>query len=51
MYAWAALLGFGAVLLSFSGRGVLMIGGLVVALIAIIAVSALPRLRTLRHRP
>ena len=51
MYAWAALLGFGAVLLSFSGHGVLMVGGLVLALVLIVAVSALPRLRTLLRRP
>ncbi|HEX7355655.1 MAG TPA: MraY family glycosyltransferase [Mycobacteriales bacterium] len=45
LYAWAALTGFGVVLLSFSSGGVWAVVGLVVAFVAIVAVSALPRLR------
>jgi UDP-GlcNAc:undecaprenyl-phosphate GlcNAc-1-phosphate transferase len=57
MYAWAALLGFGAVLLSFSTGGAFAVAGLIVAFIAIVAVSGMPRLRTAlrvragRHSP
>ncbi|HVV30941.1 MAG TPA: MraY family glycosyltransferase [Mycobacteriales bacterium] len=50
MYAWAALLGFGGVILSFSDGGAVAIGGLAVVFVAIVAVSGLPRLRALRQR-
>lgn len=45
MYAWAALIGFGGVLMSFSRGGALAFAGLAAAFIAIIAVSGLPRWR------
>ena len=51
MYAWAALLGFGGVILSFSNGGALAVGGLAAVFVAIVAVSGLPRLRHARHRP
>jgi len=50
MYAWAALLGFGSVIISFSHGGFLAFGGIAVAFIGIGAVSGLPRIRRLRHR-
>ncbi len=50
MYGWAALLGFGAVLLSFSTGGAFAVGGLIAASVAIIAVSGMPRLRQLQHQ-
>jgi UDP-GlcNAc:undecaprenyl-phosphate GlcNAc-1-phosphate transferase len=51
MYAWAALIGFGGVIVSFSHGGAIALGGLGVAFVAIIAVSGLPRWHALRHRP
>jgi UDP-GlcNAc:undecaprenyl-phosphate GlcNAc-1-phosphate transferase len=48
MYGWAALAGFGVVLLSFSSGGVWSVVVLVTAFVAIVAFSALPRLRR-RH--
>jgi UDP-GlcNAc:undecaprenyl-phosphate GlcNAc-1-phosphate transferase len=51
MYAWAALLGFGGVIISFSRGGVLAFGGVALAFVGIVAVSSLPRLRRFRPRP
>jgi UDP-GlcNAc:undecaprenyl-phosphate GlcNAc-1-phosphate transferase len=57
MYAWAALIGFGAVLLSFATGGAFALAGLVVAFVAILAVTGMPRvrqaldLRSTRHHP
>lgn len=50
MYAWAALIAFGGVIVSFSRGGSIAFGGLGVAFVAIVAVSGLPRWRALRHR-
>jgi UDP-GlcNAc:undecaprenyl-phosphate GlcNAc-1-phosphate transferase len=57
MYAWAALIGFGAVLLSFATGDAFALAGLVVAFVAILAVTGMPRvrqaldLRSTRHHP
>ncbi len=57
MYAWAALIGFGAVLLSFATGGAFAVAGIVVAFVAIVAVTGMPRvrealaLRAARHGP
>jgi len=51
MYAWAALLGFGGVFLSFSRGGVLAVGGMTLIAILILAVSGFPRLRAHRRVP
>jgi len=50
MWAWAALLGFGGVIVSFSSGGVLALSTIGAAAVVIMAVSGLPRLRQLRNR-